>query len=497
LKRIESSVDRDEDEFVFGSFFVIPKRFEVCKVRETHLSEPFASRQAGGMEFRATQIHFVEIRQARGGASPATLGPHDLPEIEGGVSIAAGKQIGPIGDDMNPLRLPPLNDIYEESGTQEIDSLEEAADQNRLDAIEQWRDRSSIGSPSGSDCLTKEELKHVVSNDYPFTPRQSEAAVQSSMTITTFVESAFVPEHVLVKGLASRFYYQAILKYVLQPEEVDRIFHTDHEKSKPKLKAIPDWPYLGDLPIEDCGPDEVQRLISAAHAQGYSAQTVMHIRNVVSIIFSYAKKLRRYHHDNPARAAILPERPQKSSHLLTLSQAKEVLRAMRYPEKQMTMMAMLTSMNVAEICGLQWKHVNLTGTSSGTAGEAIPPITIAVRKRLFRGELDNVSSGRTRNLPIPELLLPMLILLSGRGRWTGPDDFVLVSRAGTPINAINITARRLRTIGNELQMPWLTWHVFRRGHFALEAELGEQLYVHLASIFHSEPQQGPGLVKRA
>jgi len=160
---------------------------------------------------------------------------------------------------------------------------------------------------------------------------------------------------------------------VLPPEEVDRICHAGHEKSKARLKAIPDWPYLGDLRIEDCGPEHVQRLISAAHAQGYSAQTVMHIRNVVSTIFSYAKKLHHYDRDNPAKAAILPERPQSNPHLLTLTQAQEVLRAMRYPEKEMTLIAMLTRMNVAEICGLQWKHVNLTGASSIVNGEAIPP----------------------------------------------------------------------------------------------------------------------------
>ena len=387
---------------------------------------------------------------------------------------------------MDRMRRPLLQDIYQENGFWKIHCLEAVANEPNLVVNEQWRIELTIGPATGPDRLTKMEAQRVAWNDYLFKLRQNEGAAQSEMTIARFVESAFVPEHVKVKGLASRVYYQAILKYVLPPEEVDRIFHVSREKSKAKLKAIPDWPYLGDLRIEDCGPEHVQRLISAAHARGYSAQTVMHIRNVVSIIFSHAKKLQLYQHDNPAKTAILPERPHRDPHLLTLTQAEEVLRAMRYPEKEMTLIAMLTSMNVAEICGLQWKHVNLTGIWSNITGEAIPPITIAVRKRLYRGELDNVSTARARNHPIPELLLPILIRLSGRGRWTGPDDFVLVSRVGTPINAINITARRLRTIGSELQMPWLTWHVFRRGHFALEAELGAQFYFHLAGMFHSE-----------
>jgi integrase len=163
---------------------------------------------------------------------------------------------------------------------------------------------------------------------------------------------------------------------------------------------------------------------------------------------------------------------------------------MRYPEKEITLIAMLTNINVAEICGLQWKHVNLTGIWSNITDDAIPPIAIAVRKRLYRGELDDVKTTRVRNFPIPEILLPILIKLSGREKWIAPDDFVLVSRTGTPVNAINITAGRLRTIGNELQVPWFSWQVFRRGQFALEAELGAQFYFDLASILRSESPQG-------
>jgi len=353
------------------------------------------------------------------------------------------------------------------------------------------REEICIGRVSGPDRVTKIEAQRIASEIFLTRMRQNETAARPGMTVSSFVKTVFVPSHVQTKKLAGRAYYQAILKHVLAPEEVDLIFRGAGKNSKTKLTAIQDWPYLGDLRLEDCRPEHVQRLISAAQARGYSAQTVMHIRNVISAMFSCAIKSRHYPHDNPAKRTILPERPQKSSHPLTLAQVKAVLQAMRYPEKEMTLLAMLANMTVAEICGLQWKHVNLTGAWSRNAGEAIPPITIAVRMRWYRGELDSVKRARARNLPIPELLLPMLIMLSGRGMWTAPDDFVLASRAGTPVNAINITARRLRSIGDELQMPRLSWQAFRRGHFALQAELGSQLKFHLASLFHSD---APGTI---
>ncbi len=148
--------------------------------------------------------------------------------------------------------------------------------------------------------------------------------------------------------------------------------------------------------------------------------------------------------------------------MLSLPQLKTVLERMRYPEKEMTLLAIVTGMNVAEICGLQWKHVNLTPHDQGVSGEWIAPRTIAVRKQWYRGELNSVKIGRTRTVPIPELMAPVLTRLSQRGKFTQPEDFVLVSEAGTPVNETNIASRRLKAVGQELAMPWLSWHVFRR-----------------------------------
>jgi integrase len=401
----------------------------------------------------------------------------------------AGKQIKPLGGDMDRVRLPLQNDVYQEKGHWKIERREESADGVDPDTNEQWRGERSIGPATGPARLTKSAAQRVAWTNYVSKLSQNETPAQSGMTITEFVETAFVPKHVQEKRLAGRAFYQAILKHVLPPEEVDRIFHVGQDMSKGRLKAIPNWPYLGDIRLQDCVPEHIERLISAAVARGYSPHMVTHIRSVVSAIFSHAKKLQHYQHDNPVKTAVLPKHPRSSPHLLSVTQLKDVLRAMRYPEKEMTLITMLTSMSIGEICGLQWKHVNLTGIRSNITDEPIPPITIGVRKQWYRGQLESVSRTRVRNLPIPELLLLMLIKLSGRGKWTGPDDFVLVSRAGTPINAINITSRRLRTIGNELQMPWLTWHVFRHEHFALEAELGAEFQFQLASMFRSEAQQ--------
>src|ERR1700682_6428416 len=99
---------------------------------------------------------------------------------------------------------------------------------------------------------------------------------------------------------------------------------------------------------------------------------------------------------------------RKEAQTLTLAQVKEVLGVMQYPEKEMTLIAILTRMNVAEICGLQWKRINLTDAWSHTDGGPIPPKTIAVREQWCRGELGGLKESRNRNLAIPPPLLPIL-----------------------------------------------------------------------------------------
>jgi integrase len=198
------------------------------------------------------------------------------------------------------------------------------------------------------------------------------------------------------------------------------------------------------------------------------------MRNVVSAIFGHATKKHWFNGDNPALQVTLPGMTRKGVHTLTLAEAKEVLGVMHYPEKEMALITILTNMNVSEICGVQWKHVNLTDAWSDADGAPIPPRTIAVRKQWYLGELSTIKGRRNRIQPIPAPLLPILLALSRRDKCTGPDDFVLVSRAGTPIKANNIVARRLKPIGEDLQIPKLSWNVIRRSRSTLAYELGMQ-----------------------
>jgi integrase len=297
----------------------------------------------------------------------------------------------------------------------------------------------------------------------------------SRMTFACFVESKFIPEHVSYKTLAGKTHYQAILKHLLRPETVSQFFDPQ-QVTKGRLKSAPDWPYLDEVRLCDFSPGHVRRLIASGFAKGYSAQTVKHIRNVISAIISHAQREGCFNGTNPVTLVKLPPQAAcKIEHNLTIRQTKEMFELMGYPEKEIALITIVTGMNISEICDLQWKHVNLTEISRFVDGEYIPPMSIAVRTRWNRTGLGDVKRVRARNVEISRSLLSSLKELRRRTTNNSKDDFVLVAENGNRILPASIRMARLKPIGRKLGLPWLSWHVLRRAHSSLLAEFITQL----------------------
>jgi integrase len=318
-------------------------------------------------------------------------------------------------------------------------------------------------------------------------PREGPSPSDSGLTVMEFVEAKFVPEHIATKTTAGRRHYQAILKHVLEPAEVDRIFATSRSESKAKLSKIPNWPYLSQVALVHVTAQHVQQLISAAIRKRYSAQTITHIRNVIRAIFSHAIKGHCFMGENPAASVLLPDMTRRESHSLGLAQTVQLLEHMQYPELEIALMAILTSMSIVEICGLQWKYVNLTDHFLTREGVPIPPRSIAVRNQWYRGELSEVPASRRKDLPIRSTLLFKVLRQLSQSRSGGWHDFVLTTKSGRPINQINLAARRLKRIGNQLGMPWISWQVLRRTRRSLYYEFEARALEHFSNVSSSFP----------
>jgi site-specific recombinase XerC len=324
-------------------------------------------------------------------------------------------------------------------------------------------------------------------------PAQRVPMGNPEMTVAEFIQQRFVPEHVASMRSAGHQYFHAILKHVLGPEQVDRTFGVNKEKSRTKLRTIPGWPYLNAQRLCDIHPDHIQRIISAALDNGYSIQTVTHIRNVIRKVFSHARDASCFHGENPAARVVLPRMARKQSHVLTSDQLRQAIHNMRYPEKDVALLSILTDMNVAEIFGLQWKYINSSEMRRLVDGESLPPHVIAVRNLSYRNQIRIVMGSRKREIPISDLVDRVLQNIKARKQSAPKNGFVFSSRKGTPINQDNVAARRLKLIGKQLGMPWLSWNVFHRTSAHLTPESHKQLHSELKNWLSS---CGPSLTNR-
>jgi site-specific recombinase XerD len=230
---------------------------------------------------------------------------------------------------------------------------------------------------------------------------------------------------------------------------------------------------MDSVPLNKITAEIVAELMSEYLRLGYAAQTVAHIRNALRTIFKFAESCGCYSEVNPAKDVPVPNIARKQQHLLALPDIKKLLPQMRYPEREIALITLMTGIHVTEVCGLQWKYVNLSNSARLVEGDFIPPYTLAIRNQSYRGTFGPVSERRRQIITISSQFTCLLRRLMSRERFSNSEDFVLCSRNGTRINPDNIALRRLKPIGAELQMPWLSWKVFRNSRASLTRQLGK------------------------
>jgi integrase len=303
-----------------------------------------------------------------------------------------------------------------------------------VDGSESWHKFSRVIGPKE---WTKKKAQREFDETILFKLDTATQCPQSLATVTEFVERKYKPD--VLRGLKpnTQIQYRSLLK-----------------------KQI--LPVLGEKRLRDVRREHVQSLIWSKVDQRLSSRTVGHIRKVISAIFDYGITINYYSGDNPASHLRMPEkRDVRQKTAYTYSQAQKLLEILESPAREMVLMALCTSMNVAELCGLRWRYVNLTDQFALVDGEAIPPFRAGVRWNFTAGQFGTVKTGnRYRTVPLPALVREALANLREISSFTEPDHLVFASRNGTPIDAHNVTNRDFKRASKELVFH-VNWHAFR------------------------------------
>jgi len=364
------------------------------------------------------------------------------------------------GEQLARRRLQQKGDLFDQGGMWKLRWHEDKIG-SEGELTRGWSRAVHIGPSGGLGKLTEKEARRLGWENFLSKLDAGVCAPHSAVTVGNFVDQRFLPDHVALLKRSGRSHYESMLKHVL--------------------------PTLRDLRLKDITASHIQKLVSSMLLKNYSVQTVKHVRTVVSAIFTHAKRLGWHTGDNPAKLVRLPEMVRREAHALSFKQAVDTLAALKTPVREMVLFAIVTSMNIAEVCGLQWKRVNLTEQFATVDGESLPPLTIAVRAQWYRGEYGSVKAkSRRRNIPIPALIRCVLAIMKERPQFTGLEDPVFAARTGKPVDEHNIARRHLKPVGRSLGMPWLSWHCFRRTHTTLANELGMVFTDRMAMMGHSE-----------
>lgn len=288
----------------------------------------------------------------------------------------------------------------------------------------------------------------------------------SMLTVRQFVDGRFRGDVVKTKKHAGQLHYDYILdKHVL--------------------------PAVGDKRLRDVTHDDVQELINLKRDSGLSSQTVIHIRNVLNRVFRYAKTKKAFYGDLPTENIEMAEKTTKEAHAMDFKMAAALLEGLErlsLVAYAIVLLALTTSMNIAELLGLRRKRVNLSENPIMLGDRSLDGGSIAVRENFYRGVFGTVKKkARNRDLPIPAIVLPVLRKLMEESPFTEPDSLVFATDKGTPLDEKNLMRRIIKPIAEKLNMPWMGWHVFRHTHSTLAEDLGMALSDRQAQMGHGDP----------
>lgn len=285
------------------------------------------------------------------------------------------------------------------------------------------------------------------------------------MTVRQFVEGRFRGDVVKRKKHAGQLHYEYILdKHLL--------------------------PALGDMRLRDVTHDDVQSLINLKRDSGLSSQTVIHIRSVTNRVFKYAKTTKAFCGDLPTSDIEMAERVTKEAHAMDFKMAIGLLEGLEGSSLvayAVVLLALTTSMNIAELLGLRRKRLNLSKDPIMLGDRSLNGESVAVRENFYRGVFGTVKQkSRNRDLPLPKVVLPVLQELMDGSKFKGPDDLVFCTDKGTPLDEKNLMRRVIKPIAEKLAMPWMGWHVFRHTHSTLAEDLGMALSDRQAQMGHGD-----------
>src|SRR5271167_1691168 len=202
---------------------------------------------------------------------------------------------------------------------------------------------------------------------------------------------------------------------------------------------------------------DLDRLMAQLQRQGYSWQTRVYVRNVISKIYSTAQKW-RWLAENPAKWVEVGQRKiVRKQRALSVGEVQLLAEHLEEPARTVFILAVTTGLRIGEMLGLQVEALDLDRG------------VIKVQRSVSRGEVDTTKTeGSTRQVPIPPMLMAVLSAhisdvgsFPGNPGETAAENWLFSSKAGTPLSDRNLINRQVYPVSKRLGIPHFSWHSLR------------------------------------
>jgi len=234
-------------------------------------------------------------------------------------------------------------------------------------------------------------------------------------------------------------------------------------------------PALGGCSLHDISRGQIEAVLSDLRQKGHASGTLRGIRATFSTVLQ-AAILRGYLDQNPAHGIRIRTTASRIEHRFYCpAQVRLLLPELTEPCRTVVQLAVLTGLRIGEILALRWKRVDLLRG------------TIEVAETYSDGEFGSPKTrSSNRVIPVSGLLRTLLESHKASTNRRAPDDLVLCTPSGKPLNQKNLYNRLLAPACDRIKQPRVSWHSFRHTHATLLTEVGESIKTAQALLGHSD-----------
>lgn len=223
-------------------------------------------------------------------------------------------------------------------------------------------------------------------------------------------------------------------------------------------------PWAGEWKLSNFTPVQIQQFVGLKQREGYSPQTLRHLKNLLSNTLGIAVSW-GWLTANPVRNIKLPAMERiRESRVLSVDDVTKLCGSLPDAESVILLLGVLTGLRVGELLALRIQDVDL---SAGF---------LYVRRDVYCGHVGTPKTkAGERRVPLASILFPSL------QRWLkvrlALSEWFFPSERGTPLRDRNVLTRRIWPVCDRLDIPRFGWHSLRHTFSTIAANAGVPLPV--------------------